>query len=428
MFDIFLPCEVETMLDKLKANGYEAFVVGGCVRDSIIGRFPADWDVTTNALPEQVKALFPKTIDTGIKHGTVTILFDKMSIEVTTYRIDGVYNDNRHPSGIEFSCSIDRDLSRRDFTVNAIAYNPSRGFVDPFMGIKDIENRLIRTVGNAGDRFREDALRMLRAIRFSAQLGYDVHTDILDSIAANCYLIDNISRERIRDELGKIVLSDNPNKFMLLNSTGLLGYILPELACIISVYSTGNEQFHNIFNAIAGSQKDICIRFSVLLTYLAGFMRGSIDENTAGAILYRLRFDNKSIKRVTDIIKNIEVEIKPDLKSVMKKLSLLGRELLFDIINVKETLLKSDDCESNKKGLDILHKIKELYREIITNGYCTDLKSLAIDGNDLIGIGYTCGREMGVILNRLLDAVIDKPELNEKGILLEMASTMSGLV
>jgi tRNA nucleotidyltransferase (CCA-adding enzyme) len=243
--NISIPRKVKYIMDKLCKSNYQAFIVGGCVRDSILGKVPGDWDIATNALPGKVKELFPKTVDTGIRHGTVTVLIGKSSFEVTTYRIDGIYENFRKPESVTFTSSIEEDLSRRDFTMNAIAYSPEAGIVDPFGGITDIRNGVIRAVGDPGKRFSEDTLRMLRAVRFSSQLGFSVDEKTLKFIEANSSLIGNISSERIRDELTKILLSDNPHCFSLLMETKLIKYTLPEFEpCFLT---SQNNPYH-IYN------------------------------------------------------------------------------------------------------------------------------------------------------------------------------------
>ena len=227
---IILPPRVEFIINELEKQGYEAFAVGGCVRDSILGRNPNDWDITTNALPEAIIKTFKHTIPTGIKHGTITVMIDNLPFEVTTYRIDGEYTDNRHPDEVIFTSKLEEDLSRRDFTINAMAYNYSKGLVDPFNGMEDIREGVVITVGSPHDRFNEDALRMIRAIRFSCQLGFYVEEKTFEAIKLNCELIKRVSIERIRDEFTKILLSKEPSRGIEnLRLGGLLQYFLPEL-------------------------------------------------------------------------------------------------------------------------------------------------------------------------------------------------------
>ena len=225
---LYIPKQAASIIQTLSSHGYEAFVVGGCVRDSILGKTPSDWDITTSARPEQVKALFAKTIDTGIKHGTVTVMMDKVGYEVTTYRIDGTYEDHRRPNDVTFTTSLREDLMRRDFTINAMAYNDADGLIDLFGGMDDLENKVIRCVGQAKDRFEEDALRMLRAVRFAGQLNFRIEHSTREAIAACCENIRDVSAERIQMELLKLLISGHPEILKEAYSTGLTAVFFPE--------------------------------------------------------------------------------------------------------------------------------------------------------------------------------------------------------
>lgn len=417
MKDIIIPYEVAYVLDKLGHSGFEAFVAGGCVRDSLMGRVPEDWDVTTSALPSEIKALFEKTFDTGIKHGTVTILIGGMSIEATTFRVDGIYEDNRRPSEVRFSNSLAEDLSRRDFTMNSIAYSPNYGFIDPFKGIDDIKRKIIRTTGEADCRFREDALRMLRAIRFSAQLGYDIDADTYTSVCNNSSLIANISKERIRDELGKILMSDNPDKIQALFNTGLFLHIFPEFLfaedSLLGIAITAG--------ALKAACKDYCIRWAIFtssLVQMSGDISGSAE--IAKAMLKRLKFDNIRMRKITMLVKYSAIDIEPCLQEVMKIAAAAGKEAFCDVLKVKEAFIMAHNSIDDKK-IDDLLIVKEIYKEIISSNYCLSLGCLAVNGRDIMDLGITEGKNIGIVLNRLLDAVIAKPELNEKTILMGLA-------
>ena len=419
---ILIPNEVEYVLTKLEKKGFEAFVVGGCVRDSLIGRKPSDWDVTTNALPAEIKTLFDKTIDTGIKHGTITILIGKMAIEATTYRVDGNYEDNRRPSEVRFSNSLIEDLSRRDFTINAIAYNPGKGLFDPSGGIGDIEEKSIRTVGDAAERFREDALRMLRAIRFSAQLNYDLHPDTMKSICENSSLIANISSERIRDELSDVLMSDNPDRFGLLAGTGLLKHIMPEFChypCDMGV----------VFKALKFIDNDSCLRWAVFISgfsKVCGISAGNGSNTYAASdlaqnLLRRLRFDNKSVHRITTLVKYREVYIEPSLKAVMKSAALTGKDLFEELLKVKKAFIQAGDMATNSLEQRSIDGVFELYQAIVKNNYCLSLEGLALNGRDIMDMGVSDGKTIGVILKMLLDAVLDQPVLNDKKSLVKLS-------
>lgn len=225
---ITLPYKVEQIIRTIQGAGFDAYAVGGCIRDSILGRTPSDWDITTSARPEEVKKLFPRTVDTGIRHGTVTVMIQKEGFEVTTYRIDGEYEDSRHPKEVTFTANLTEDLKRRDFTVNAMAYNDKEGLIDVFGGMKDIEEKIIRCVGEAAERFSEDALRVMRAVRFSAQLGYTIDEKTKDAIKELAPTLKNISAERIQTELIKIAVSPNPDYLRIAYETGVTKAIFPE--------------------------------------------------------------------------------------------------------------------------------------------------------------------------------------------------------
>ncbi|MCD7736799.1 MAG: polynucleotide adenylyltransferase, partial [Lachnospiraceae bacterium] len=249
MANFEIPPKVERILQVLHENGYEAYVVGGCVRDSLLGRRPEDWDITTSASPMQVKRLFPRTIDTGIRHGTVTVMEGRESFEVTTYRIDGDYEDGRHPNQVTFTSSLEEDLKRRDFTINAMAYSHERGLVDLFGGLKDLREGIIRCVGNPEERFGEDALRMLRAVRFAAQLGFHVTDGVRGSIHELAYTLKKVSAERIQAELVKLLVSPRPHWFRLAYECGITAVVMPEFDRIMEqrqnnphhAYSTGEH-------------------------------------------------------------------------------------------------------------------------------------------------------------------------------------------
>ena len=233
--NMWIPENVEWIIRELMAHGFEAYAVGGCVRDSVLGREPEDWDITTSAKPEQVKQIFHRTVDTGIEHGTVTVLIDKEAYEVTTYRVDGEYEDHRHPKEVTFTASLEEDLKRRDFTINAMAYNPQTGLVDIFEGIDDLNKKIIRCVGNPRERFDEDALRILRAIRFSAQLGFEIDNMTKEAMTEKAETLRDVSAERIRIELVKLLVSKHPEKIREAQRLGLTKVVLPEYDTIVGV-------------------------------------------------------------------------------------------------------------------------------------------------------------------------------------------------
>ncbi|MGI6776979.1 MAG: CCA tRNA nucleotidyltransferase [Acetivibrionales bacterium] len=429
---INIPEECLHIIGALNCRGFEAFVVGGCVRDALLGIGQKDWDITTDAKPGEIKSLFENTVDTGIKHGTVTVIINNKSFELTTYRVDGRYLDNRHPDKVRFTSSLEEDLSRRDFTINAIAYSPDKGFVDPFGGIEDIRNRIIRAVGEPDRRFSEDALRMMRAVRFSAEKGFTVDEKTLISIKHNSSLIKNISRERIRDELDKILLSEHPFKFILLRDTNLLQYILPEFELCFHTEQNNPYHIYNVgvhtLHATAAIERKRDLRWTMLLHDIGKPASKTTDEKgidhfyghqkksveIAESILTRLRFDKNSMGRVLRLIKFHDRDIDTSEKSVRKAVATVGEDIFYQLLKVKEADKRGQNPEYFDSGMEKLNKIKRIYNQIKEKGQCLSIQELAVSGDDLIDTGLKQGRRIGYILNRLMDMVIEDPSLNDK--------------
>jgi len=388
-----LPQNVQMIISTLESAGYEAFVVGGCVRDMLRGVPPKDWDIATSATPLQAKALFSRTVDTGIKHGTITVLLGHTHYEVTTYRIDGEYLDNRRPESVIFSRNIEEDLSRRDFTMNAIAYNQRDGFIDPFNGRGDIKNGIIRCVGVAEHRFAEDALRMLRAVRFAAVTGFSVDGEILHASSKLRQNLKNISPERVREELGKLICAAHPQALELLDTTGLLPFVLQ-----------GRE--------FGGHLRKIIAHFKICPVYepmrLALFLSWAGDE--CENILRDLRFDNKTIKEVAQYIRFLPLPLPANRYEIKKLLGVFAQESLFEnffVIRAIEQPLQSVEIESIRtQGLNIIEK-----------GECFTLKTLALNGKDLAQMGIAPGKTMGDMLTALLDIVMHDASMNTKSCL-----------
>ncbi len=394
-----IPKQVVYIIEQLEKNGFEGFIVGGCVRDYILGFLPKDFDITTDGLPQDIKNIFDYTIDTGIEHGTVTVVLDKQNFEVTTYRIDGEYKDNRRPENVTFSKKIEEDLSRRDFTMNAIAYNIKKGFVDPFCGIEDIKNKLIKGVGDADIRFKEDALRMMRGVRFSAQLGFHIEDKTFSAIKNNAKLIENISIERTRDEFLKFIKSDYIEKLNLLEETKLYKYFIPEIEPIFKNYKK------NIF-ILKKLSKDL--RFAFLLSHL--------DEKIGEDVLKRLKLDNKTIKETKTIIQYFNYNFIDDRIETRKLMSIIESDLLKKILEIKFCVsLIENDLVKCKKYDNIFDEIDETIRK----NHCFSLKTLAIKGNDLKQIGIKDGKKIGDCLKLALNVVLEQPDKNEKNWLLK---------
>lgn len=428
---INLPEQVRHIIKHLTVNGFEAYAVGGCIRDTILGKIPGDWDITTSATPYEVKALFRRTVDTGIQHGTVLVLIEEEGYEVTTYRIDGDYEDNRHPKEVSFTKTLHEDLKRRDFTINAMAYNEERGLIDEFGGIQDIKEQKIRCVGNPLERFQEDALRILRAFRFSAQLGFKIETNTLAAATKYAINLETISSERIRDEINKLLLSNAPERMIDVYQAGITPYILPEFDRMMkSVKSddlTSNVKIgeYSLFS-IKQAKQNLKLRLSLFFhLLLPGDPESSANESKS--ILQRLHFDNETISIVSRVIQHqnlTEQMLSPN--GMRKTIYLIGEdlmELLFDFWDTLVTAesLRTKNATSLLKQKDNLKRAKSFYYNILANKDCTNLKTLAISGKDLIQLGYSPGKELGSKLQELLELVLEQPEKNKKELLLEMA-------
>ena len=384
-----LPQDVITILETLNQGGFEAYIVGGCVRDCILDREPQDWDITTSAEPEEVKAAFFHTCDTGIKHGTVTVVLNKNNYEVTTYRIESDYDDCRHPNEVFFTKNLKDDLLRRDFTMNAIAYHPLDGFRDYFDGMGDIKKGIIRGVGEASERFQEDALRMLRALRFSAQLGFTIEEKTYAALKENAKLIQKVSVERIRVELEKLLQGAFTERIALLWESGLLAEVYPLL----------NEQMKEHKKTVLAQMKeaprDMVVRWTLLLQYMT--------EKEARQFLKYLKFDNCTLRAVTLLIKNLKEELPSDPYGLRKKAYEIGVTPLEQLLEVKKRI--------NPKGNST--ELQRTWKGILERGDCITLKELHITGGDVIAMGMEKGKKIGEILEVLLDMVHREPEKND---------------
>lgn len=440
--ELKIPEKAEIIMHTLEEAGYEAYVVGGCVRDSILGRSPDDWDITTSAKPEEVKALFRRTVDTGLIHGTVTVMLDKEGFEVTTYRVDGEYEDGRHPKEVSFTASLEEDLKRRDFTMNAMAYNPKRGLVDLFGGVQDMENRIVRCVGNPMERFTEDALRILRAVRFSAQLGFSIEGETLKAISALAPNLKYVSAERIQVELLKLLVSPHPDYLRTAYEAGITKEILPEFDRCMETeqntphhcYTVGEHTLQSLLNIRA----DKVLRLTMLLHDFGKPSVKRTDENgrdhfkthgpegekMAVSILRRLKMDNDTIRKVRSLIKWHDFRPKGDAVSVRKAISMIGEELFPLYLEVQRADILAQSLYKREEKLKRLSSVKALYKEIMDRGECISLKTMALTGRDLIDAGYTPGKGLGEILERLLAHVLENPEDNKKEILLKLAGTV----
>ncbi len=433
---IHLPEDVKAILHTLQEAGYEAYAVGGCIRDSLLGRRPDDWDITTSAKPQETKALFGKTIDTGIQHGTVTVIRHGRGYEVTTYRVDGEYEDGRHPKEVTFTASLKEDLRRRDFTVNAMAYNEEDGLVDLFGGRQDLEQKIIRCVGEANERFEEDALRIMRAVRFSAQLGFSIEERTKEAIRGHAERLRQVSAERIQVELTKLVISPNPDFLRIAWETGITAVVLPEFDHLMEqpqnnphhCFSVGEHTLH----AMQAVRPDKCLRLAMLLHDVAKPLCLTTDaegidhfhghaqkgERMAAQILKRLRYDNHTTELVSRLVKWHDVAIAPEKKAVRRAASRMGKELFPLILEVKAADLAAQSDYQRTEKREWLERLRGLYEEIEREGNCLTIKDLAVNGRDLIQAGITPGPQLGLALQQLLEIVLEDPEKNTREYLL----------
>ena len=396
---IDLPKNVENIIERLKEHGFEGFAVGGCVRDSLLKKTPTDWDITTDALPEDMKKIFKKTFDTGIAHGTVTVLMDGVGYELTTYRIDGNYSDGRHPDSVSFSKNLSEDLCRRDFTVNAMAYSHNKGIVDLFGGRKDLQNGIIRAVGDAKKRFDEDALRMLRAVRFAAQLGFKIDDDTFAAIKEKAKLLSNVSKERIFVELNKSLCGDFAQNIKMVYTSGLYRYIGKEFAKL-------DENIYDFYPRKFPNKKHM---------YWAVFLENIENTEAVKKILFELKSDNATRNNTYLLVKELKNPLPSSDEDIRWSLHRIGPDLFYDYIEI----LKTD--KKNKDILDKIDTIEDRYSQILKENHAYEISMLDITGKDLMDIGISKGPKIGEVLEFLLKKVIENPLNNEKSSLLRLA-------
>ena len=432
------PKEVQEIISVLQEHGHDAYAVGGCVRDSLLGRAPADWDITTSAKPMEVKRLFRRTVDTGIQHGTVTVMFGKEGFEVTTYRIDGEYEDGRHPKEVTFTGEVREDLRRRDFTINAMAYNDKEGLLDLFGGIDDLNKKVIRCVGNPEERFTEDALRIMRAVRFAGQLGFSIEEKTKQAASKLSGNLEKISAERIETEIRKLLLSNHPELLRTAYELGITEVVLPEFDAIMQTEQNTPHHFTNVgehtLKALEFIPANKVLRYTMLLHDIGKPVVRKTDENgrdhfkthgdagekMAGQILRRLKFDNDTIRKVTRLVKWHDDRPEGTTKSVRRAVNRIGEDLFPYYLEVQQADMLAQSEYRREEKQERLDKVKEAYEVILKEHQCVSLKTLAVTGKDLIQAGYKPGREIGETLNRLLEEVLADPQKNQKEILLDM--------
>ena len=430
---IELPRKVVLIIKNLQRHGYDAYAVGGCVRDSILNRKPEDWDITTSAKPEQVKRIFRRTVDTGIEHGTVTVLIGKDGFEVTTYRVDGLYEDGRHPKEVTFTSRLEEDLKRRDFTINAMAYNDDERLVDAFGGMRDLNYHLIRCVGDPKERFSEDALRILRAVRFSAQLAFPIEPETAEAIKSLAPNLEKISAERIQAELVKLLVSDHPERIQDACELGITKVVLPEWDDMVGVKQNTPHHKYDVaahtVHALQNVKNDKVLRLTMLFHDMGKPVMKTTDENgrdhfkghaiaseqIAKTVMKRLKFDNDTIRKVTKLVAYHDYRMEPTGANVRRAMNEIGVELFPYYLAVRLADTKAQSSYERRGKLENIIQIRELYRNALRNKECVTLKDLAVTGTDLINLGIAPGKELGTLLNELLDMVIEDPAWNQKG-------------
>lgn len=437
---IKLPEKVKLIIQRITDAGFEAYAVGGCIRDSLLMRTPDDWDITTSATPFQIKALFSHTVDTGIKHGTVTVLAGGEGFEVTTYRIDGEYEDNRHPSEVIFTPSLEEDLKRRDFTINAMAYNEKDGLVDLFDGINDIQRGLIRCVGDPARRFSEDALRIMRAVRFSAQLGYRIDEPTGEAIRRLAPNLKHISAERIQTELVKLAISPHPEYLKTAYELGITKVVFPEFDKCMEMPQNNPHHCFGVGEHTLESMKavpaDRVLRLTMLFHDIGKPETVTVDEEGIShfhghpvmseeigrKVLRRLKFDNHTIDQVTRLVRYHDYCVEPSQRCVRRAIMKVGEDIFPMLLQVKKADMEAQSVYQREEKEENLKEVSRIYEQILAQKQCVSLKTLDVTGRDLMEqTGMLPGKRIGEVLKYLLDFVVDDPARNQKEILLKEA-------
>lgn len=438
--EIHIPTGARKIIARLEQHGYEAYIVGGCVRDSLMGKSPSDWDICTSARAEEMMALFEdkRVIPTGIQHGTLTILAEDAAYEVTTFRIDGEYLDHRHPKSVAFTRELAEDLSRRDFTINAMAWHPERGLIDLFGGVEDLRDRLVRAVGDPVQRFNEDGLRMLRMVRFATVLDFDYDPATYDAVRKQGHLLQYISKERIQVELNKILLAAHPARGLEdLYTLGMYPYIIPMMCHTVGFAQRGGHHFLDVFEhsllAVGVIAPELVLRLTMLLhdigkpfvwdsseslSYDRFDDHAAVSAKLAGKILRDLKYDNATRKDVVELIAHHNDILLPDPVNVRRALARLGEVQTRRLVQVKVAdLIAHDLAGEREKILALFAEISDVIDEVVARGDCTSVKALAIGGQDMMALGLS-GRAIGQMLNAALELVLEKPEMNTRETLL----------
>lgn len=423
-----------TILDRLESKGYQAYLVGGCVRDMIRGCQPHDWDICTSATPDEIRECFSDlkfVNNNGIKHGTVTVMLNGSAYEVTTFRIDGEYTDGRRPNNVVFTARVEDDLARRDFTINAIACTSDMRIIDPFFGESDIKNGIIRCVGDPRVRFKEDGLRILRAMRFASTMGFDIAPSTSAILHKEYSVLENISNERICAELSKLLVGVGAYK-VIAEYVDVISYLIPEISRSIGFQQ--NNQWHrydvweHTLSALQHTKPDLVLRLSILFHDIGKPRRYQDDEygvrhfvsheEYSAAIAYnvlsRLRFDNKTINSVVPIIKHHDIEITPTNKRIKRLLNRYGEDMVYRLIDVQIADKTAQNRSSDDLYIKQLREAKQMVDDVINTKQCFSIKDLAVNGNDVMSYGVPKGKMVGQVLSYILNAVLDGQVPNDK--------------
>ena len=441
--NIIIPKGAQHIINCLNSAGYEAYIVGGCVRDSLMNKIPSDWDICTSAHVEDMLKIFKgmRVIPTGLQHGTITILERDGAYEVTTFRIDGDYADHRHPKSVSFTAELKEDLSRRDFTINAMAWHPEKGLIDLFHGEEDLKQRIVRAVGDPNKRFDEDGLRMLRMVRFATVLDFDYDVETYQAAVTQSYLMKHISKERIQVELNKILLAQHPARGLQdLYNVGMYPYILPMMCHTVGFEQNGGHHFLDVFEHsllyVGMIEQDLILRLTMLLHdigkpftwtenkekgYDAFVNHAAVSAVIANKVLRDLKYDNATRKDVVELIKHHNDILLPETVNIRRHLSIMGEKQLRRLIKVKVADLMAHDFPFQRmQFIKLFGQIEALIDKIIARGDCYQIKNLAIGGEDMKTLGLT-GRDIGNMLHKALEQVLEYPEMNTHSALMSWA-------
>ncbi|MCI9576370.1 MAG: CCA tRNA nucleotidyltransferase [Clostridiales bacterium] len=436
---ITIPKEAAFLLEQLHRHGWEAYVVGGCVRDSLLGKPPDDWDIATSALPQQTKASLPgiQVLDTGLQHGTVTAIFNNKPFEITTYRTDGIYTDHRRPDQVIFTSSLQKDLARRDFTINALAYHPEQGLLDYFSGLEDLHQKILRCVGSPTQRFQEDALRIFRALRFASTLGFSIEPATAQAALEQKSLLHHIAAERLQAELKKLLCGISCEA-TLRQFAPVLFEILPELSSMVDcqqhhpyhVYSVWEHTLH----AMGAIEPDPILRLTMLLHDSGKPVVKTTDENgidhfyghatssvgIAETALRRLKFDRHTRQRIPLLVKHHDLPLTPTIPWIKRQLNRFGTEVFSQLLSIHQADILAQNPALNHR-ISMIQECRDLMAEVLEQEQCFSIRHLAVNGHDLLNLGIPTGKEIGRILNQLLEAVMDGTCENTRQSLLDQA-------